>query len=100
MRSWGGRGGRGWEREERANATLDKCGAVTPSGLRGHAPDELAQAELQSSIRASQLGLAEGHFLYEVGISQHDRANLPNTNRWDEVGISQSARPTKHAHKE
>jgi hypothetical protein len=58
-------------------------GAVTPSG---HAPDELAQAELRSSIRASQLGLAEGLFSYEVGISLHDRADLPNTNVWVEVG--------------
>jgi hypothetical protein len=57
---------------------------------------ESGQAELRSSIQASQLGMAEGLFLYEVGSAQLTRADLTNNQRWDEVGVSQSTRPTKH----
>jgi hypothetical protein len=51
---------------------------------------------LGSSIRASQLGRAEGLFSCEVSIAQHNRAGLTNNERWDEVGISGFSRPTKH----
>jgi hypothetical protein len=39
----------------------------------------LSQAQLRSSIRASQLGMAEGAFSYEVDSAQLSRADLPNS---------------------
>jgi hypothetical protein len=46
----------------------------------------LSQGELRSSIRASLLSPAEGPFLYEVGISQLDRADLPNNKMGEILG--------------
>jgi hypothetical protein len=82
--------------EKGANATGEGCRAVTPSGLESHARDGLDRAELRSSIRASQVGMAEGLFSYEVGTAQHNRPSLTNNKRWAEVGISEVTQPTKH----
>jgi hypothetical protein len=48
--------------------------------------DEVSQADLRSSILASQPDMAEGLFPYEVGSAQLDRAGLPNNKRWENLG--------------
>jgi hypothetical protein len=63
------------EREERVRVWGCRGAATVFCGYG------LSLGELRSSIRASLLSPAEGPFLYEVGISQLDRADLPNNKR-------------------
>jgi hypothetical protein len=72
---------------------------MTPNALRPNAGSfsgKSGQAELRSSISASQLGMAEGLFSYQVGSAQLTRTDLTTNNWLYEVGISGFTRPTKH----